>query len=89
ADSMLLYAAGRPAFVVDAYTLRIGARLGWWRAASYERARAYLVARLPAEAAGYNEFHALLVRLAKAHCRKVPSCPGCPLQEDCRHGRHR
>ncbi|MDE2237157.1 MAG: hypothetical protein KGK30_04660, partial [Elusimicrobia bacterium] len=30
ADSILLYAGGRPAFVVDAYTLRLGRRLGWF-----------------------------------------------------------
>lgn len=87
ADSILLYAAGRPAFVVDAYTLRIGSRLGWWREASYERAQAVLTARLPPRARDYNEFHALLVRLAKEHCRKRPSCPGCPLRRRCRHGR--
>jgi endonuclease-3 related protein len=87
ADSILLYAAQRPAFVVDAYTLRVGARLGWWREASYERAQDLLVSRLPRRAEIYNEFHALIVRLAKEHCRKAPACPGCPLREDCRHGR--
>lgn len=86
ADSILLYAGGRPCFVVDAYTLRIGERLGWYRKASYDRAQAYLTQRLPREAALYSEFHALLVKLAKERCRKTPLCPGCPLQEVCRHG---
>lgn len=88
ADSILLYAGGRPAFVVDAYTLRIGARLGWWRQAGYGRAQSYLTKRLPEDAALYNEFHALLVEHAKAHCRKAaPLCAGCPLREVCRHAR--
>ena len=87
ADSMLLYAAGRPAFVVDAYTLRIGRRLGWFRAAGTERAQAFLARGLPRSAAVYGEFHALLVALAKRHCRKTPACPGCPLEGACCHGR--
>ena len=87
ADSVLLYAVQRPAFVVDAYTLRIGKRLGWWRAASYERARIYCTKRLPLEAALYNELHALLVVLAKRQCRKTPVCAGCPLKEVCCYGR--
>ncbi|MCX5793936.1 MAG: hypothetical protein NTY77_00385 [Elusimicrobia bacterium] len=87
ADSILLYAAGRPCFVIDAYTLRIGRRLGWFKDASYQRAQSYLTRRLPKDAALYNEFHALLVALAKVRCRKaVPLCVGCPLQEVCRHG---
>ncbi len=84
ADSILLYAAGRPVFVVDAYTLRIGSRLGWWKTADYGLAQAYLTKRLSAQASVYGEFHALLVALAKGHCRKKPVCVGCPLQDVCR-----
>ena len=87
ADSMLLYAAGRPAFVVDAYTLRIGSRLGWWRRASYGRAQARLIGALPEDPRLFNELHALFVRLAKAHCRPAPVCRGCPLRGVCRRGR--
>jgi endonuclease III related protein len=87
ADSILLYAAGRPSFVVDAYTLRIGKRLGWFRGHSYHQARSYLTRRLPEDAALYNEFHALLVYFAKVRCRKAdPLCAGCPLQGVCRYG---
>ncbi|MDE2490416.1 MAG: hypothetical protein KGM24_06180 [Elusimicrobia bacterium] len=83
ADSILLYAGGRPSFVVDAYTRRIGARLGWWRAATYDEARDFLVARLPTDRGLYAEFHALLVRHAKEHCRARPDCRGCPLRRSC------
>ncbi len=88
ADSILLYAGGRPVFVVDAYTLRIGGRLGWWRKAGYARAQSTLARRLPQDAELYNEFHALLVEHAKVHCRKAaPLCEGCPLREVCLHAR--
>ncbi len=83
ADSILLYAGGRPAFVVDAYTLRIGGRVGWFKAAGYAEAQRYLTQRLPRSVRVYQEFHALLVALAKYFCRPEPLCGGCPLGEDC------
>jgi len=86
ADSILLYAGGRPAFVVDAYTRRLAARLGWLRRPDYAAAQEYLVSRLPKSTRLYNEFHALVVRLAKEHCRATPRCGGCPLQDGCRYG---
>lgn len=93
ADSMLLYAGGREIFVVDAYTLRAGRRLGWYgEAAGYDRAQVFLTARLPRGAPVYNEFHALLVALGKDFCRKRPSrceCPSCPLKGRCRAARRR
>ncbi|MBI5595340.1 MAG: endonuclease III domain-containing protein [Elusimicrobia bacterium] len=88
ADSMLLYAGGRPAFVVDAYTRRIGSRIGWFApAAGYAEVQAFLTARLPRSVPVYNELHALFVRLAKEHCRTKPQCAGCPLKGGCATGR--
>jgi endonuclease III related protein len=90
ADSILLYAHRREAFVIDAYTLRIGTRLGWFEpGAEYHAAQAYLTASLPREPELYGEFHALLVELAKRHCRKTPECAGCPLRDRCRFARMR
>ncbi|MBI5629448.1 MAG: hypothetical protein HY921_01040 [Elusimicrobia bacterium] len=86
ADSMLLYAAGKKAFVVDAYTLRIGRRLGWLKNHGYAEAQAFFTASLPARARVYSEFHALLVALAKLHCRVKPLCRSCPLLAFCPHG---
>jgi endonuclease III related protein len=82
ADSILLYAAGRPVFVIDAYTRRILARHG---AASghepYEELRRLMETAVTRRAPVYKEFHALLVRVAKDHCRKrQPLCAGCPLE---------
>lgn len=84
ADSILLYAAGRPVFVVDAYTRRIGARLSLLPpGVDYDTTQSFFTARLPVDVQMYNELHALLVRLAKEHCRAHPVCSGCPLQVLC------
>ena len=83
ADAILLYAAGRPVFVADAYTRRILSRhrlIG--RTAGYEETRAWLEAHLPSDPALFNEFHALFVAVGKSNCRTAPSCEDCPLRAD-------
>lgn len=81
ADSMVLYAAGRPLFVVDAYTHRILARHGLIPEESdYFQMQALFMDHLAEDAALFNEYHALLVRAGKEFCRKSkPKCDGCPL----------
>jgi len=80
ADSILLYALDRPVFVIDAYTRRILARYGLVRGdETYDRLQVLFHSSLPRSARLFNEYHALLVRLAKTHCRAVPLCSGCPL----------
>lgn len=88
ADSILLYAAHRPSFVVDAYTRRIFSRIGSLAGNErYDTIRAGFMAELPAEAPLFNEYHALLVTLAKSCCRKQrPACTDCPLRPVCRFG---
>jgi endonuclease-3 related protein len=82
ADSILLYAAEKPTFVVDAYTLRIFARHGWVEFdTDYHTLKEYLESGLQRDVQLYNEFHALLVRLGHEHCRKRPKCEGCPLED--------
>ena len=84
-DAILLYAAGRPVFVADASTRRVLARHRLVGAGvSYEEARAFLEAHLPSDPALFNEYHALLVALAKSHCRTIAHCSGCPLRFDLR-----
>lgn len=83
ADAILLYAAGRPVFVADAYTRRVLVRHGLLpRAAGYEQARAFLEGHLPSDQALFNELHALLVAVGKSHCRAVARCETCPLAFD-------
>lgn len=83
ADAILLYAGNRPTFVVDTYTHRILARHGWiGYEADYHEIKDHFESELPADAALYNEYHALLVRLGKDYCRKTgPKCAACPLAD--------
>jgi endonuclease-3 related protein len=83
ADSILLYAAGKPSFVVDAYTARIFARHGWIDfEADYHAIKEYFEAHLPDDVQMFNEYHALLVAVGKDFCRKTsPRCQQCPLRE--------
>ena len=82
ADSILLYAGGLPTFVVDAYTRRVFSRhrlvdedIG------YESLKNFFMSRLPPDAALFNEYHALVVKVGKERCRKDPLCNGCPLEK--------
>jgi endonuclease-3 related protein len=85
ADSILLYAAGKPVFVIDAYTRRIISRLGLVPGKdSYAVCQRLFMAHLPADAEMFNEYHALLVQLAKDACRKKPLCQRCCLNDICR-----
>jgi endonuclease III related protein len=71
-DAILLYAAGRPVFVADAYARRLLARHGFLSdGAGYEDARGFLEAHLPSDPALFNEFHALMVAEGKAHSRRA------------------
>ena len=81
ADSILLYAAGKPYFVVDAYTKRVLSRHCFVAAdADYQKVQRLFMEILPNEEALFNEYHALIVRVGKDFCRKSePPCGKCPL----------
>lgn len=80
ADSILLYAFDRPVFVVDAYTKRIFSRHGLFKeTATYEEIQSLFTRNLPGDRIMFNEYHALIVRLGKEHCRTKPNCRRCPL----------
>lgn len=88
ADSMLLYAAGKPIFVVDAYTRRIAQRLGVIQGnPTYEAVQNLFLEALPRRASIYGETHALLVKLGKEICRKNPNCRVCPVAKLCQYAR--
>ncbi len=82
ADSILLYAGGKPFFVVDAYTKRVFNRHGFIAAdAPYHTVQKLFMENLGKNLVLYNEYHALIVRVGKEHCKKArPSCYGCPLE---------
>ena len=84
ADSILLYAAYRPVFVIDAYTKRIIGRLGIASASdSYESFQRLFMDNLQHDEKTFNEYHALFVRHGKEACRKQPMCEGCCLFNLC------
>jgi endonuclease-3 related protein len=90
ADCMLLYAGGYPSFVVDAYTRRIGQRQGLFTFDDYHQVQRFFDEAIPQKAPMYNEFHALIVNLAKDFCRKRdPRCESCPVREECQYALHR
>lgn len=85
ADSMVLYAAQKPSFVVDAYTKRIFSRLDLVdEKASYNDVKEIFETELPRDTHLYNEYHALIVALGKNMCKPKPLCVRCPLKDRCR-----
>ena len=82
ADAVLLFAAGRPSFVVDLAVHRVLKRHGWIEIeADGETIKEYVESGLDRDAAALAEFHDLLELVGRRHCRKAPECDGCPLAE--------
>ncbi len=93
ADSILLYAAKKPVFVVDAYTKRICKRIPLpINTDSYESIQEFFQTNLTPFYSNhdivkvYNELHALIVHLGKYHCKPKPLCSQCPLLDFCQYG---
>ena len=81
ADDILLYALGRPVFVVDNYTRRLLSKLDWLdENLDYETLRAAFENNLVPKPAMYNEYHALIVRHAKQKCTMKPDCLHCQVE---------
>ena len=71
ADSILLYAFNKPIFVIDAYTRRVAERhLGLDGSVHYDELQKTFMDALPADAALYGEYHALILALCKDSCKK-------------------
>jgi endonuclease-3 related protein len=81
ADSILLYALGKPVFVVDAYTKRVLSRHGIMDYKdSYDAFQELFHSSLKRDVQLFNEYHALFVRVGKTFCkRQKPICDECPL----------
>lgn len=80
ADSIILYAAGQPTFVIDAYTVRIFRRHGLLADGhDYAAAQEMFEAALPTDAGLFNDYHAQIVATGKWFCRRRARCEGCPL----------
>lgn len=88
ADSIILYAANKPVFVIDAYTRRIMGRIGLMpERGSYSFYHRSFMDNLPADTILFNEYHALLVRLGKEACHRQPLCQNCCLNYVCKFGK--
>ena len=81
ADSILLYACGHPIFVIDLYTHRVFSRHNLvMEETDYSTMQNIFMDHLLPDLQLYNEFHALIVRVAKTYCKKTkPLCEKCPL----------
>ena len=90
ADDIIVYAAGKPSFVMDSYTRRIVDRMGMrpdGRNPGYRSYQSLFQNNLPADAPLFNEYHALLDRHAKETCTKrEPRCGQCCLSDLCPTG---
>jgi len=76
ADSIVLYAADKPKFVIDAYTKRICKCLGI--EGDYRKLQSIFETSLPLDVPLYKEFHALIVEYGKRFCGKK-RCDECIL----------
>jgi endonuclease-3 related protein len=84
ADSIVLYAANKPSFVVDAYTRRLLSRHGLAKGDEpYADIRAWFMAHLEPDVGLFNEYHALIVAAGHQKCGpKRPDCQSCPINDD-------
>lgn len=79
ADSIILYAADKPKFVIDAYTKRICKCMGM--EGDYGKLQSIFERSLPLDVPLYKEFHALIVEYGKQFCGKK-RCSDCVLVEN-------
>lgn len=90
ADAMVVYASRQPAFVIDAYTMRLFARLGVGPVASRDYAtwQAFFTALVPEDRDTWARYHALIVMHSKHLCRKqAPKCGECTFAARCEFAR--
>lgn len=76
ADSIILYAADKPKFVIDAYTTRIMSCIGV--KGNYGELQDIFETLLPQDVGMFKEYHALVVEYAKSYCGKK-RCKECIL----------
>jgi endonuclease-3 related protein len=82
ADSIILYAAEKPIFVVDAYTKRVLLRHGLVsEKEDYDALQEPFHRNLPRDAGLFNDFHAQFVAVGHHYCKRIPHCEQCPLEK--------
>jgi endonuclease-3 related protein len=88
ADDIILYAAKKPSFIMDAYTRRLVDRLGWHvNGNKYADYQALFSSRLEIDVEMWGEFHAQIDGHVARTCRKInPKCNECVLLDLCPTG---
>ena len=79
ADSIVLYAANKPKFVIDAYTTRMLKCVGI--EGTYCQLQKLFESELPNDVELFKEYHALIVEYGKHFCNKK-RCHECLLRSD-------
>ena len=80
ADSIILYAAEKPIFVVDSYTRRLFSRMNLTDSrGKYGELQELFMENLPRKTQLFQEYHALIVRHCKGSCLTEPICDTCSL----------
>ena len=83
ADCILLYALDKPVFVIDRYTYRLLYRHDMIeKETDYTEMQKIFLDNIERNTELYGEFHALIVKVGKKHCRKRANCDGCPIDFD-------
>ncbi|WP_022851875.1 endonuclease III domain-containing protein [Limisalsivibrio acetivorans] len=83
-DSILLYGAGFPVFVVDAYTMRVFTRLGILESKKYGEYQRMFMDNIEPDAELYGMYHGEIVEHAATVClKRSPKCGECVLAEIC------
>jgi endonuclease-3 related protein len=89
ADDIILYAAKKPSFVMDAYTRRLVDRLGWQVGGNkYSDYQKLFESKLEPDVEMWGDFHAQLDGHAARVCMKRnPKCSECVLLDICPTGK--
>lgn len=82
ADVILVYAFYKSSFIIDAYTRRFLARMGY-SFADDDSIRRFFLASLDEDAEVYGWYHWLILDHCISACRKKPLCGTCPLKMKC------
>lgn len=88
ADSIMLYAAEKPSFVIDTYTKRIFSRLLGKDFKNYDAWKDFFENSLEKDTKTFNEYHALIVEHAKRYCNKTPKCKECIIRNSCLYSKN-
>jgi endonuclease-3 related protein len=81
ADSIILYAAQKPTFVIDRYTCRMTVRHGLTCPEDdYQLVKDLFESSLPEDLELWKDYHAQIVAVGKQYCRPKAKCAGCPLE---------